>query len=298
MNFSRNARRRWVDRGVSVLAFACVLIALLPLGSLLYTAAVRGASALTPSFFTRVGEPTCIPGQVCPQGGIANAIEGTFILVVIAALISLPIGILTGIYLSEYGNHRYGRTVRFFVDVMVGIPSIVIGIFVFSLFVLTAGQGWLSPRLERSTIAGAIALAIIMIPIVARTCDEALRLVPITTREAALALGIPRRRTILRIVLPSAGAAVLTGALLAVARAAGETAPLILTTGGNLFGFQGLDQPTAAMPLIIYTYGLSGIPQWVVDAWGAAFVLIVIMLAISVLSRLALARMLVARGTT
>jgi phosphate transport system permease protein len=292
-NVSR-LRRRIVDRLMTVAALACVALALIPLGSILYTAAIRGYSSMTVAFFTQNQPLACIPSLgACHSGGIANAIEGTFILVAVASLIALPAGILAGIYLSEYGRlSRFGHGVRFVADVMTGIPSIVVGIFVFALFLLLAQDGVIPARHLLSAFAGSVALAIIMIPIVARTVEEALRLVPTTLREAALALGIPRWRTILRIVLSTGRAGVVTGALLAVARAAGETAPIILLVGGSLFGFAGLDQPTAAMPLTIYIYGLSGTPNWIALAWGTALLLIIIMLGISLAARLALRRML------
>lgn len=287
-------RRKIVDRLMTVAALACVVLALIPLGSILYTSAVKGYSSINVAFFTQNQPLGCIPSLgPCQSGGIANAIEGTFILVAIASLIALPVGLLAGIYLSEYGRlSRFGHGVRFVADVMTGIPSIVVGIFVFALFLLLAQDGVVPTTWVLSTFAGSIALAIIMIPIVARTVEEALRLVPTTLREAALALGIPRWRTILRIVLSTGRAGVVTGALLAVARAAGETAPLILVVGGSLFGFGGLDRPTAAMPLTIYIFGLSGISNWTSLAWGTALFLVLIMLGISLTARLALRRML------
>lgn len=287
-------RRKIVDRLMTVGALACVVLALIPLGSILYTSVVNGYSSINVAFFTQNQPLGCIPSLgPCQSGGVANAIEGTFILVAVASLIALPVGVLAGIYLSEYGRlSRFGHGVRFVADVMTGIPSIVVGIFVFTLFLLLAQDGVIPATWVLSTFAGSVALAIIMIPIVARTVEEALRLVPTTLREAALALGIPRWRTILRIVLSTGRAGVVTGALLAVARAAGETAPLILVVGGSLFGFSGLDRPTAAMPLTIYQDGLSGYTNWIALAWGTALFLVIIMLGISLAARLALRRML------
>ncbi len=292
MRPSRQGRRRLTSRLVSLLCVLCVFVALVPLGSILYTSIDRGLPALNVSLLTTSGPPSviCAPGTVCSSGGINNAILGTILLVGLAALVTFPVGVLTGVFLSEYGNHRTGRGVRFLVDVMSGVPSIVVGIVVFSLMVYLANAGVLESRYIFSVIPGSLALGLIMVPVVARTTDEALRLVPTATREAALSLGIPRYRTILRVVLPTGGAGVLTGALLATARAAGETAPLLMTAFGNSFGFQGLDRPVAALPLVIYYYGISGIPRYETIAWGSAFLLVVAMLALSLAARITLAR--------
>jgi len=276
--FDREARRLWKDLVMSIAAFLCVVIALVPLGSILIEAAVRGFQAIGPSFFL----------LDTAYGGIGNAIQGTLILVALASAISLPIGILTGIYLSEFGKNRFGQGIRFFVDVMTQIPSIVVGIFVYSLILLLSLSGIVSQRLVFSAIAGTIALATIMIPFVARTAEEALRLVSVSTREAALALGIPRHRMILRVVLPTGASGLVTGALLGVARVGGETAPLLMTAYGSGFGFSGLDQPVESLPHTIYTFALSPYLGQNQAAWGASLVLVVMMLMISVFSRLLL----------
>jgi phosphate transport system permease protein len=282
-------RRRWFSWFMAGLALLCVGLALVPLLSILWDAAVQGAPSLNAGFFTKLSPPPCNPqvGAPCVSGGIGNAIEDSLIIVGVAALIAVPIGLLTGIYLSEYGAHRWGRLIRFFVDVMTGIPSIVVGIVTYVLFLYAASIGWIPTTHLFNAFAGSVALAILMIPIVARTSDEALRLIPTATREAALALGLPRYKVILRIVLSSGRAAVITGVLLGVARAAGETAPLIMTIGGSSLYFQGLDQQATAIPLLIYFYGLSGYPNYISIAWGAALVLVLIMLAISIAARLA-----------
>ncbi len=272
MRLDRNARRKWKNWVVSALAALCVVVALIPLGSILYTAANLGGRSITWHFLT----------APMVRGGIGNAIEGTLILVGFASLLAGPGGVLIGIFLSEYGRGRVGRTVSFLTDVMTGFPSIVVGVFVYSLFFL------FFPGIVFSATAGAVALAVIMVPIVARTTEEALRLVPTTVREAAYALGIPRYRTTIQVVLSAARGAVLTGALLAVMRAGGETAPLILTAFGNPFGFQGLGQPIQALPPLIYTEGISPFQSQVNAAWGAALILIIIMLTISVGARIAL----------
>lgn len=252
------------------------MIALIPLGSILLEAAVRGLQAISPSFFI----------LDTSEGGIGNAIQGTLILITLASVFALPIGILTGVYMSEFGKSRIGAGVRFFTDVMTQIPSIVIGIFAYSLILELGLLGVLSPRLVFSTTTGAIALATIMIPFVARTAEEALRLVPVAAREAALALGIPRYRVILRIVLSSARSGLVTGGLLGVARIGGETAPLLMTAFGSPFGFAGLDHPIESMPHTIYTFALSPYTAQNQAAWGASLVLVLLMLAISVASRL------------
>ena len=275
--FNRDARRRWTNRVMSSAALACVVIALIPLGSILFEAIVRGAAALRPSFFT----------ADTIEGGIANAIQGTLILISLSSLVALPVGVLTGIYLSEFGKGRFGDGVRFFVDVMTQIPSIVVGIFAYSLILELGVLGVVSPRLVFSTAAGVIALSTIMIPVVARTAEEALRLVSVSTRESALALGIPEHRTILRVVVPTASSGLITGALLALARVAGETAPLLMTAFGSGFGFTGLDQPVESLPHTIYTFALSPSTAENTAAWGASLVLVVLMLLISIVSRTA-----------
>jgi phosphate transport system permease protein len=287
MRFDRDARRRWVNWIVTGIALACVVVALIPLGSILYTAAVLGGRVISVTFLT--GQET-VPCSFkvdpnCVYGGVWPAISGTLVLVALASLIALPIGILAGIYLSEYASKdklRVGRPVSFFSDVMTGFPSIVVGVFVYSLFYLFA------PGIVFSAVSGSVALAIIMIPLVTRTTEEALRLVPNALREAALALGIPRYRATLNIVLSTGRATLITGAVLAVMRAAGETAPLLITAFGNPHGFQGFTQPTEALGPLIFTYGTSPWPNQYADAWGMSLVLIAMMLIISVVARLAL----------
>jgi phosphate transport system permease protein len=290
IRFDRPTRRRWKSALVSIAAFACVVIALVPLGSILFEAASRGLGAFSTGFFTQPPPEPCSSqfSNACPTGGIANAIQGTLILVGIAALISIPIGALTGIYVSEFGNNRFGRAVRFFTEIMTEIPSIVVGVFVYSLMLALAVSGLMDRRSVFSTLSGTFALAVIMIPIVARTTEDALRMVPTSIREAALALGIPKYRVVLRVVLSTARSGLITGSLLSVARAGGETAPLIMTAFGSPFGFQGLNQPVEALPHLIYVYGTSAYQNWQQLAWGASLVLVMMMLAISVASRLAL----------
>lgn len=291
MNFDRDVRRKIVNLATSAAALACVVIAIVPLGSILYESIARGSKVISWSFFTSSAPLPCVPVYGCEYGGIYNAIQGTLLLIVIGGAIALPIGILAGVYLAEFGRHRFGDSVRFMADVIAGIPSIVVGIVVFSLFLILSEDGVIPTSYVLSVLSAGVALAFIMIPIVARTSEEALRLVPTTVREAALALGIPRYRAVLRIVLSNARSAVITGALLAVARAAGETAPLIILDGGNPYPLNfalGLHQTTASLPFSIYYWVLSPYSNWQADAWGATLVLVVLMLAISVAARLVL----------
>jgi phosphate transport system permease protein len=208
---------------------------------------------------------------------MSNAIVGSFILMGLSCLWAVPVGIMGGIFLSEFGNNKLGTTVRFTADVLNGIPSIVIGIFAYTLFVL--------PMKSFSAISGAFALGIIMLPTVMRTTEEMLRMVPGTLREAALALGVSRFRTITSVVLKTAMPGVVTGVLLAIARISGETAPLLFTAFGNRFWHQGLNQPIAALPLQIFAYAISPYDDWHRQAWAGAFVLIAMVFLINFISR-------------
>jgi phosphate transport system permease protein len=260
---------------MSAAAFICVVLALIPLGSILLEAFVRGLQSISPSFFS----------STTGQNGIGNAIQGTLVLILLSALLSLPVGILTGIFLAEYAKTRIGGGVRFFVDVMTQIPSMVVGIFVYSLVLELGYVGILDRRLVFSTISGVLALSTIMVPFVARTSEEALRLVPNAVRESALALGIPRYRTILRVVLPSASSALITGGLLGIARVGGETAPLLVTAFGSDDWWRGLDQPIESLPHTIFVWATGPEIAKNQAAWGAALILILIMLTISITSR-------------
>lgn len=263
--------RKWVNRTASLLALGCVLVALVPLVSILLEVITRGAPAIDWTFLT---ERTKSAGS--PDSGIGNAILGTLLLVGWGSLIGLPLGILTGVYVSEYGDNWFGNTVRFFNDVLANFPSIVIGLFAYSLVVTVVGF---------SLISGAFALAIIMIPIVANTTEEALRMVPNSLREAALALGVPRWKTVLKVIISNGRAGLVTGALLAIARIAGETAPLILTSFGNNFWASGLTEPVAALPLVIFRNAMSPYADLQQQAWGAALVLIMMVLSLNVVVR-------------
>jgi len=267
----RNARK-WKDKVASLLALGCVLVALIPLVSILIEVISRGAPAVDWTFLT---ERTKSAGST--DSGIGNAILGSTLLVAWASLIGLPFGILTGVYVSEYGDNWFGRTVRFFNDILANFPSIVIGLFAYSLIVTVVGF---------SMISGAFALAIIMIPIVANTTEESLRMVPNSLREASLALGVPRWRTVLKVIISNGRAGLVTGALLAIARVAGETAPLILTAFGNNFWEAGLTEPVAALPLVIFRNAMSPYADLQEQAWGAALVLITMVLSLNIVVRL------------
>jgi phosphate transport system permease protein len=294
-NFPARLRRRRVKYWVAMaLLVGALALALLPFASILDTAVAQGGVAVVhPSFYTSQFPVACIGNAPanCSLGGIGPAIQGTLLLLGLASLIGIPAGVLTGIYLSEYGRRRLGRTVGLFVDVLVGVPSILIGVFVFALF--------LRYDLEdaRSALAGAAALSVLMIPIVARTTEDALRTVPTGVREAALALGFPRHRVTLRVVLGSCRGAIITGNLLAVGRAGGETAALVLTAGTSQYWFRGLHSPVAALaPFIYYSLTTTDAPNWQTDAWGAALILLLIMMAISLAARLTLRRGAVAES--
>jgi len=256
----------------SLTAFAALLVVLpliLILGFLVY----QGASALNLDFFTQLPKPVGEPG-----GGMANAIVGTLTLIGLASCLGLPLGILGGIYLAESRDRRLPWMVRFLADVLNGVPSIVIGIFAYTIVVL--------PMRRFSALAGGFALAVIMLPIVLRTTEELVRLVPVSLREAALALGIPEWKVILRVVLPTARAGIITGVMVSVARIAGETAPLLFTAFGNRFWHQGLLQPIAALPLQIFAYAIAPFDDWHRQAWAGALVLIMMIFLSSLVARI------------
>ncbi len=286
MRFDRDARRWLKNATMMTLTVVCVALALIPLGSILYSVAVQGAAVLNVTFFTTVQPAPCSPSPlaVCSQGGIANAIVGTLLVLALSCLIAIPLGILTGIYLAEYGRGSIVRGVRFLADVMTGLPSIIMGMFIYSTFlIVSTGRVF-------SVLSGSLALAVLMLPFVARTTEEALRLVPTSLREAALALGLPRSRVTGRVVLSSARDGVITGAILAMSRAGGETAPLIMTLFGSPFMPSGLGQPAQAMSLLIYRFAMYPYSNWHALAWGTALVLVMMMLGLSIAVRLLLRR--------
>lgn len=271
---NRYRYRRMKNNLASALALACVVLALIPLIYILAGVVSKGAPAISWEFLTQRTKGTGEPGE-----GIGNAIVGTLLLIAYASAIGLPIGILTGIYVSEYGNNRYGATIRFFNDILANFPSIVVGLLAYALVVSYLNVGF-------SLIAGSFALAIIMIPIVANTTEEALRMVPNSLREGALALGVPRWRTVLKVMLVNGRAGVITGSLLGVARIAGETAPLLLTAFYSSFWSYSPTEPIASLPLTIFRNYNSPSEALLQQAWGAALVLISIVLILNVSVRL------------
>jgi phosphate transport system permease protein len=274
---STQRTRRFLDRLMSVLVGVAVLLALIPLVLIVVDVVIQGAPAISLSFLTNVPTPVDVPG-----GGIGPAIQGTAIIVGIATLIAVPIGVGAGIFFSEWPESKLSTISSFTNDVLAEFPSIVIGIFAYVLIVLATHSF--------SAYAGAVALSIIMIPIVARTTEESLKIVPNTLREASMALGIPRWKTVTTIVIGTGKSGLATGILLAVARAAGETAPLLLTALGSNFFISGLNQPVAALPLLIFTYATSPYKVWHQQAWGAALVLVVFMLVLNLTVKLVIGR--------
>jgi len=278
MSTGRSAlRRRIFTRCMGGLAALAALGAIVPLVVVFGYLVLKGASSLNLAFFLHNPRPVGVEG-----GGMANAIVGTLVLILVAAAVGVPIGMGAGMYLAEHGAATLATSVRFFADVLNGLPSIVIGIFAWQLLVRPIGHF--------SALSGGVALGLMMIPTVARTTEEMIRTVPTALSEAALALGYARWRTALRIVLPTAIGGVLTGILIAVARVAGETAPLLFTSFGNQFWSISLSQPIAAIPLQVFNYAISPYDEWHAQAWAGALVLIVLVFAISLLARLATRR--------
>ncbi len=281
----RIRRRRWIERIVIGVCAVCVVLAILPFASVIYTAVQYGGSAVVrPSFYTSL-PPTAgcspQPGTACDFGGIGPEIQGTLIMLGLGALIAVPVGLLGGIYLAEYGRNPFARLVSFLADVMTGVPTIILGVFVFSLFV------YLNHNVALCALSGGVGLGVLMIPIAIRGTEEALGAVPRELRESALALGFPRHWVTLRVVLGCARGGLVTGMLLAASRAAGDTAVLLLTAGGSSFWFRNLNTPTAAITPFIYNNFGSSFSNLQADAWGAALVLLGLMLAISLGARLA-----------
>ena len=256
------------------LTYLAAVLATLPLLLILLHLLRKGASSLSPAFFTHMPRPVGESG-----GGMANAIVGTLVLIGIASTIGLPIGIGAGLYLAEKRATPLAHTVRFLSDVLNGLPSIVIGIFAWEFLVRPIGHF--------SALAGGVALGTMMIPLLTRTTEEMLHVVPTSLREAALALGYQKWRTSISVVLRTALAGIVTGALVAVARIAGETAPLLFTAFGNQFWSTALREPIAALPLQIFTYAISPYDEWHQQAWAGALVLITIVLIISIAARFA-----------
>ena len=266
------ARRRVVNHIMIGLTYVAALVATLPLILILWHLLEQGATSVNWDFFTKIPKPA---GDV--GGGMANGIVGTGMLVVIASLVGLPVGVGAGLYLAEQRGGRLAMVVRFLSDVLNGLPSIVLGIFAWQMLV--------RPFKHFSALSGGLALAAMMIPLVTRATEEMIRLVPVAMREAALALGYTKWRTSLSVVLRTALPGIVTGALVAVARIAGETAPLIFTAFGNQFWSVSPTQPIAALPMQIYTYANTPYDEWVAQAWAGSLVLLGLVLVISLAAR-------------
>ncbi|HEY4777756.1 MAG TPA: phosphate ABC transporter permease PstA [Candidatus Acidoferrales bacterium] len=256
-----------------VAAFGVVSILFFILGYLIW----NGGKSLSLSFFTQLPKPVGESG-----GGMANAILGSLKLLMLAALMGLPVGLLAGVYLAEFGGKTFSFVIRYTTDLLNGVPSIVIGIFAYSLVVL--------PVKHFSTLAGGVALGMMVIPVTVRSTEEFLRAVPGALREGAMALGASKWKTIVTVVLPAASAGILTGMLLALARVAGETAPLLFTAFGNRYWSPGFEQPTASLPVMIYTYAIAPYDDWHRQAWAAGLVLLGLVLVANLGARLLLNR--------
>lgn len=272
MNDAHYARRKKVNALMFGLTALCAAIASGTLLAILGYIAWQGASSISWDFVTNLPKPLGEQG-----GGIANSIVGSAKVVGLAGLMGIPVGVLGGVYLAEYGRGKYAFAVRYAADVMNGVPSIVVGLFAYALIV--------QPMKRFSALSGSVALAFIMVPIVLRNTEEFLRLVPGTIREAALALGVPRWKVTLLVILPTAGRGILTGALLSLARVAGETAPLIFTAFGNRFWDNGWLNPIATLPHTIFTYAISPYEDWHNQAWAAALILMLFVLLVNVTAR-------------
>jgi phosphate transport system permease protein len=271
--------RRVQNHLATAFAVGTVLIVLTPLIAIFAYLVFKGVGSVNWAFLTETPRP---PGEI--GGGMANAIAGSVLILAIGSVIGVPLGIGAGIYLAEFGRNRFGDTIRFISDVLNGVPSIVIGIVAYALVVLR--------QKHFSALAGGVALSIMMIPTITRTTEEMLLLVPNALREAAYGLGVPRWRTTLSISLRTATSGVITGVMLAFARVAGETAPLLFTAFGNQFWNWKLEQPTAALPLQIFTYAISPYDDWHRQAWAGALVLIIL-----IVGAVAAVRIVVRHGT-
>jgi phosphate transport system permease protein len=276
MHFERAQNHTWrkIKSAVAVgIAFGSALLVITPLGLVFFYLVINGASSVNWDFFTKLPAPVGALG-----GGMANAIVGTLQLLALAGVIGIPVGVLGGVYLAEYGSVRLNSFLRFLADVLNGIPSITWGVVVYGLIVLRF-KGF-------SAYAGGLALALIMIPLILRTTEEVILLVPNGYREAALALGVSRWKTIVHIVMKTASKGIITGILLALARVGGETAPLLFTAFGNRFWNHSLNQPIAALPLQIFTYAISPYDDWHRQAWAGALVLVTGVFCVNILVRI------------
>jgi phosphate transport system permease protein len=271
--FKSYRKRKVINAAMYAVLILAAAIAIAPLFSVFGYVIAQGFPALNASFFTELPKPV---GEI--GGGMANALLGTLTLVGIASLVGIPWGIAVGLYLSEYGTKsRLSDVVRFSADMLASIPSIIVGLFVYAIVVL--------PMKRFSALAGGLALGLLMIPTVARTSEELLKMVPVHIREAGLALGLPRWKVILWIVLKGSRGPITTGIMLSIARVAGETAPLLFTAFNNRFWQKGLDQPISSLPVQIYTYAISPYDDWHRQAWAGAFMLVAVVFAMNLLTR-------------
>jgi len=261
--------RKAVNYLMFSLAGLCTLATVSVLFGILGFLVWKGASSINWDFFTQLPKPVGEAG-----GGMANAIVGSFKLVLLAAAVGVPVGFISGVYLAEFGGRKFPAVIRYVADLLNGVPSIVIGIFIYALVVM--------PMKRFSTLAGGLALALMIVPVTMRTTEQFLRAVPDSLREAALALGASKWRMVATVVIPASLHAVLTGTLLGVARVAGETAPLLFTAFNNRFWSPGWDQPTASLPVMVFTYAIAPYEDWHRQAWAAGLVLLVSMLALNI----------------
>jgi phosphate transport system permease protein len=275
---TNNLVRRVTSKVIVWLCALAVLVALVPLVLILFFVVTQGVMALNVDFFTRMPVPVGEAG-----GGIANAIVGTLILIAIGAVFAVPIGIISGVYIAEFPDTKLATAARFAADTLNGVPSIVIGVFVYGLAVL--------PFKQFSALAGGVALGVMMIPIITRTTEELLKLVPISLREGALALGATRGWATVSVVLPAAAPGIITGIVLALARIAGETAPLLFTAFNNRFFSVRLGEPISSLTVQVFTYAISPYEEWHRQAWAGALVLVVMVLLCSILARVATRRL-------
>lgn len=270
---SSQSRRKWKSRAIQSALAGLALIAILPLFCIFGYVLLQGAPALDLAFFTELPRPIGEAG-----GGMANAVAGTLTLIVLASLVGVPWGIAIGTWLSEYGHRsRLAGHVRFCADLLASVPSIILGLFVYAILV--------RPMHRFSAIAGATTLGLLMIPTICRTTEELLKMVPVHIREAGLALGLPRWKVVLAIVLRGSRSSIITGVMLSVARVAGETAPLLFTAFNNRFWQKSLDQPVSSLPVQIYTYAISPYPDWHRQAWAGAFVLVMVVFVMNLMTR-------------
>lgn len=274
----RDYRRRALSAMMIGLSATAVVAALIPVGMILFFVVGKGIGAINLDFFTHMPKPVGETG-----GGMANAILGSLTMVGLGAAFAVPVGIVSGIYLSEFHGTRFASVVRFSADTLNGVPSIVIGVFVYAILVL--------PVKKFSALAGGAALGVMMLPIITRTTEELLRLVPMALREGAYALGATRSQAMFTVVLPAALPGIITGIILALARTAGETAPLLFTSLNNQFWSTTLTEPMASLTVQVYTYAISPYDDWHRQAWAGALVLVTIVFVCSLLARLATRRL-------